>query len=102
MKKAIFLAASIFTLFCGVALAQTPNTGVQKLTVSGTVLDAATNKPIAGANIEVPGVASAITDDNGHYIITLPRAEGIMNAIASGYGKREFSVSGRTAIDILL
>ena len=102
MKKSIFLVASIFTLFCGVTLAQTSNTGKQKHSVSGTVMDAATNKPIAGANIEVTGVASAITDDNGHYNISLPQAEGILNAIASGYGKREISVNGRSEIDIAL
>ncbi len=102
MKKSIFLVASIFTLFCGIAVAQTSGTGMQKHTVTGTVLDAATNKPIPGANIEVPGVASAITDDNGRYSISLPGVEGILNAIASGYGKREISVNGRSAIDILL
>ena len=70
MKKTIFLAASIFTLFCGVTLAQNTGTAIQKHTVSGIVMDAATNKPIPGANIEVTGIASAITDDNGHYIIS--------------------------------
>ena len=65
MKKTIFLAASIFTLFCGVTLAQNTGTAMQKHTVSGIVMDAATNKPIPGANIEVTGIASAITDDNG-------------------------------------
>ena len=102
MKKTIFLAASIFTLFCGVTLAQNTGTAMQKHTVSGIVMDAATNKPIPGANIEVTGIASAITDDNGHYKISLPETEGILNAIASGYGKREISVNGRSVIDIVL
>ena len=102
MKKTLFLAASVFIFFCEIAVAQTSNTGTQKHIVTGTVLDAATNKPIPGANIEVKGIASAITDDSGQYNISLPGGDVILNAIASGYGKREISVNGRTSIDILL
>lgn len=102
MKKTIFLAASIFIFFVGIAVAQTPGTATQKHTVTGAVLDAASNKPIPGANIEVSGIASAITDDNGQYRIALPAGQAIMNAIAPGYGKREISVNGRTSIDIVL
>lgn len=102
MKKTIFLAASILIFFCEIAVAQTIKTGIQKHTVTGTVLDAATSKPIPGANLEVPGVASAITDDNGHYSISIYNAEIIMNVSATGYNKREISIRGRSVIEILL
>lgn len=102
MKKILFLATAILSFSIGIAVAQTSGAGEKKHRVTGTILDAATNKPIPGANIEVPGIASAISDDNGHYSILLPELEVIMNAIASGYGKREISVNGRKTIDIVL
>lgn len=102
MKKNIFIAASMLIFFCGIALAQSSNTGSQKHTVTGTVLDAATNKPVPGANLEITGVASAITDDNGRYSISMYNAEIIINVTATGYQKREIAVRGRKLIDILL
>ena len=73
-----------------------------KIPVTGMVSDASTGKAIAGANIDVVGVASAITDDNGHYKISLPKAEMIMTVAAEGYGKREISVRGRSVVNIAL
>lgn len=102
MKKAIFLAATVLMFFCDIAIAQTTGTEKQRHTITGTVLDAATNKPIPGANIEVKGIASAITDDNGKYNISLKEGQAILSAIAAGYGKREISVNGRHNIDIVL
>lgn len=101
MKKTIFLAAAMVMFFCGNAAAQTV-TGEKNHTVTGTVTDAATKRAIPGANIDVVGVASAITDDNGRYSISIPRAEMIMTTTAKGYNKREVSVRGRNAIDIVL
>lgn len=102
MKKTIFLTASILILLCEITVAQISTTELPKHTVTGTVLDAATNKPIPGANLEVPGVASAITDDNGQYSITMHHTEIILNITATGYQKREVSVRGRKNIDIVL
>jgi TonB-linked SusC/RagA family outer membrane protein len=102
MKKTIFLASTLLIFFCGIALAQSSKAGTQKYTVTGTVLDAATNKPIPGASLEVPGIASAITDDGGRYSISLHNTEIIMNVSALGYRKREISVRGRSNIDIVL
>jgi len=102
MKKNIVLAALTAIFFCGNVAAQTTDAEKLKFTVTGTVSDAATGTAIAGANIDVAGVASAITDDNGNYSISLPQPEMIMTAIAAGYGKREISVRGRSAIDIAL
>ena len=43
-------------------------------TIRGTVLDAATEMPIAGAMVKTQGIEgfSALTDDNGNYIISVP------------------------------
>ena len=102
MKKNIVLAALILMFVCGKGAAQTAGAEAAKYMVTGTVSDAATGAVIAGANIDVAGVASAITDDNGHYTISLPQAEMLMTATAEGYGKREIAVRGRSMIDITL
>ena len=102
MKKSILLAAWIVTFFCGNGTAQTTGADAAKFTVTGTVRDAATGAVIAGANIDVANVASAITDDDGHYSISLLQMDMIMTATAEGYGKQEISTRGRSTIDILL
>jgi hypothetical protein len=101
MKKAIFLALTIM-LSCINAIAQTTDAGTAKHTVTGTVRDAATGAVITGANIDVPGIASAITEDDGYYSISLPLTEIIMIATAESYSKQEISVRGRNTIDIAL
>lgn len=102
MKKVLILAASVLILFCGDAIAQNKGTRSAKQTVTGTVTDAATGAVIAGASIDVPGIASAITDDNGRFSLSLPEAEMIMAATAEGYAKREVFVRGRAKVDIVL
>lgn len=102
MKKTIFLAAALLMFFCLNSEAQTRTVRAIKLIVTGTVIDASTHKAIPGANIDVKGVASAISDDNGHYSISLPQNEMIFTAKAEGYGVSEISVRGRNVIDIVL
>lgn len=102
MKKTIFLVSLLLMFICGNATAQTTGIGATKHKVSGTVSDAATKKIIAGANIDVAGIASAITDDNGYFSISLPSTEIVLAVTAKGYAKREISVCGRTLIDIVL
>lgn len=101
MKKVLFVTA-IVLFFCWGAAAQTRSAVTATHSVTGTVSDAATGAAIAGANIDVPGVASAITDDNGRYTLSLPRTEMIMTATADGYAKRELLVRGRQTINIVL
>lgn len=102
MKKVLILAASLLILVCGDAVAQQKGTGSARHTVVGTVTDAATGAVIAGASIDVPGIASAITDDDGHYSLSLPETEMILTATAEGYARREVFVRGRSTIDIAL
>ncbi|MDR0542547.1 MAG: TonB-dependent receptor plug domain-containing protein, partial [Dysgonamonadaceae bacterium] len=71
-------------------------------TVTGTVTDAFTNKPVAGVNISVQGVSSAITEDNGSYSIKIPNKSILLEISGFGYAKREIPVKGRERIDIAL
>ena len=51
-----------------------PQKKYETRTVRGTVLDAATEKPIAGAMVKTQGIEgfSALTDDQGNYTISVP------------------------------
>ncbi|MDR2475024.1 MAG: SusC/RagA family TonB-linked outer membrane protein [Bacteroidales bacterium] len=72
----------------------------QSLTVSGTVKDAATGKPLAGVNINVAEFSSAISEDNGNYSIKVPNGNAILEIAGFGYARREISVRGRNLIDL--
>ncbi len=41
-------------------------------TITGYVYDAETSKPLAGVNVSVQGIAWALTDSNGRYVISVP------------------------------
>ncbi len=99
MKRAIYIVASIM-MFVNIHL--TAQMGVAKFTVSGSVTDAATHKAIPGAQVDVEGIASAITDDEGKYTIKLPIKETVLKVKADGYDLTEVSVRGRDLINIVL
>jgi TonB-linked SusC/RagA family outer membrane protein len=69
-------------------------------TVTGIVKDAATGKPLAGVNISVQEISSAITEDNGKYTIKIPDKSVILEINGFGYAKQEIPVRGRDRIDI--
>jgi hypothetical protein len=52
--------------------------------VTGRVVDAITDRPIAGAQIEAGGTA-VVADDAGHFGLQLPPGTWILNASANGY-----------------
>lgn len=102
MNKTIFIATLILILICGHVTGETINNKDSQIKITGKVIDAASKRAIPGASIDVSGIASAITDDNGQFNITLPTTGLILNVTAYGYGKREISFNGRTTIIIEL
>ncbi|MDR2042489.1 MAG: SusC/RagA family TonB-linked outer membrane protein [Tannerella sp.] len=76
--------------------------GDEEYNIAGTVQDAATGKPLPGVNINVAGIASAITEDDGSYSIKLPSKNAILEISGFGYARKEISVQGRTRIDLKL
>ena len=71
----------------------TPN-GVSALstgphgTVAGTVTDASTGDPLAGADVSTPDGHSATTDTSGHYSLSLPVGTYDVTAAAFGYASK--------------
>ncbi|MDR0810966.1 MAG: SusC/RagA family TonB-linked outer membrane protein, partial [Paludibacter sp.] len=70
--------------------------------ITGKITDAATGKAIAGARIDVPQVASAISEDDGSYSIKLLSDKVVLQVSGFGYAQRDVPVRGRENIDIAL
>jgi len=72
------------------------NNEVASLALTGTVLDASTNEPIADAVVELPALSlTTTTDDTGKYGFTqsIPAGETTLRVSASGYVDSETTVT---------
>lgn len=88
--SAIFLFLCIGTLSL---LAQTTGT----LTKTGTVIDASTGQPVAGARIQAHGQPryTAMTDESGRYTLSLPSHVTLLDVAAPGYNLVQQAVTSQ-------
>ncbi len=71
--------------------------------VTGKVTDAATGAPVTGTTVSViGGTASAVTNDEGRYSITIPTAEARLRFSHVGYLPIEIGTGGKQTLDIAL
>ncbi len=91
IKQAMLLPLCIG--YCTVALAADPTDG-NNITVSGTVTDAATGQPIAGVRVEAFGNNryTAMTDDQGHYQLSMPRHITSVSMMVEGYNLQQKAI----------
>ncbi len=75
----------------------------QNISVKGTVTDAESGEPVAGAAIVLQSnnATYAIADASGNYTISVPK-DGVLNVSFLGYVKQSVAVEGRSSINILL
>ncbi|MBC7851527.1 MAG: TonB-dependent receptor [Chitinophagaceae bacterium] len=74
----------------------------QDQTISGTIKDAATGNPLAGASVAVKGGAqSTFSDGNGAFSLAVPSKATIIVSYV-GFVTQEFAVGTKTTIDITL
>lgn len=79
----------------------TPKTS--RATVTGKVLDAATQQPLAGVSIVVKGTVNGTTTDaNGEYSIDVLSETEVLVFSFIGYAPIETKINGRTVIDVML
>ena len=113
IKRNICLVAVSCTLLAGIPLQGVAQTGrtakVQatqnhKITVSGTVLDKATNDPLIGVSVVVKGVVNAgtITDMDGKFTLKLPYAEAPLVFSYLGYQPQEIVPGAKKELTVLL
>ncbi|MGV3528252.1 MAG: carboxypeptidase-like regulatory domain-containing protein, partial [Flavisolibacter sp.] len=75
----------------------------QTLPVSGTVVSQANNERLAGATVTVKGTSVAtITDENGHFSITLPEGNRTLVITFSGMTPQEITVTGTDPVTVSL
>jgi TonB-linked SusC/RagA family outer membrane protein len=71
--------------------------------VSGTVIEAGTEEPIAGVNILVLGTSQGTsTDADGSYSLTVPSANDTLRFSFVGFATQQIPVNGRSQIDVAL
>ena len=92
-KKTLFL---VFLTMAGLGVLHA------QVKVTGVVTDAATKEPLPFVSVVVKGTTiSALTDDNGAYLITAP-ASGVLAFSFLGYETIEVPVNGRNEISVPL
>ncbi|OCX51697.1 SusC/RagA family TonB-linked outer membrane protein [Mucilaginibacter sp. PPCGB 2223] len=69
---------------------------------TGTILDAATGKPLSGINVSVFEYSAAITDDKGSFSIEVPSYLDVLLISAQGYQTKEVPLKGRKSVSALL
>src|SRR5690606_3281131 len=70
--------------------------------VTGTITDAETGNPIAGALVKVKNTETAVsTDENGRYRITAPE-DGVLEISYIGYEPKEIPVNNQRTINLTL
>lgn len=99
-----YIVCWIFLLFGILAIPVNAQSFKNKLpyTITGIVTDAVTGKPLPGIHVDVVGVSSAITEDNGVYSLRIPNKTVLIKVSGLGFATREFSVRGRDRIDVNL
>ncbi len=74
----------------------------QDKTLQGKVLDAATGKAIVGASVSMPGVASAFSDNDGHFQLKKTADNAVLQVKASGYATRTLAYRGQNEVTVEL
>jgi len=92
---------AVFLLAC-ILLANKTAAQSEQVTVKGTVIDYASNLPLAGATVLAEGTTNgATTDAHGAYTIDVP-ANAVLVFTFVGYDTEKASVNNRSTIDISL
>ena len=74
---------------------------VQKIKISGTVIDATTNASLPGVNILIEGTNTGTTTDiSGKYSIDVPGADVVLLFSFIGYLTERIEVAGQSVIDV--
>jgi TonB-linked SusC/RagA family outer membrane protein len=87
---------------CFPAHAQEKTTAGNKFQVQGTVVNAATGKPIRGIRLTYKVFAASITDSAGNFSINLPVTTALLLVEGDGYQSKEVPVKGLHSLEIAM
>lgn len=75
---------------------------VTDTTVTGTVYESATGKPLAGVQVVIPGVVSVSTDNQGRFTLTKSVEGAAIVVSLPGYSTRQVFIRGRKELSVSL
>jgi len=99
----LFICLSVdFPLKATPVKSDLPGTGLQELTITGTVVDQ-DGKPLPGVNITVPGTTiGTVTDISGNFRISVPDGTDALEFSYVGYLKQTVNLDNRTELQVVL
>lgn len=101
MKQFKYLILAIVSMV-SVSLSVHAQKGVVATEITGTVYESATGKPLAGAKVSIPGVASSMTGDNGKYKLTKSIKGAFLEISAPGFATKRVPVQGKSVVNASL
>ncbi|PTQ98132.1 TonB-linked SusC/RagA family outer membrane protein [Mucilaginibacter yixingensis] len=70
---------------------------------TGNIKDGATGKPVSGVSVSVDGYSAALTDDHGHFSVSVPSYDAVLMVSFQGYQKKYVPLKGQHTIpDVIL
>lgn len=100
-KKILTLTVALTACIYGYAQ-KNGAAAANKFQVGGTVINAATGKPLRGIRLTYKEFAASITDSSGHFSIKVPNAEALLLVTGDGYQSKEVPVQGQDNLSIVL
>jgi TonB-linked SusC/RagA family outer membrane protein len=106
LAKGVVLSALLLIAGNLVAQESTKSPGTKtvraNLPLTGTITDAATKKPVAGASVSVTDLSASITGNDGTFKLNVSSYTDNVIITAEGYEPRQIALKGRTSISISL
>lgn len=101
MKQMKYIVA-ILSLVMGFAIQGMAQKGIQKVQISGVVLESATGKPLSGARVEIPNVISALTGDDGKFTLNKSIQGAYLVVSAPGFATKHVALLKNNGLVIRL
>jgi TonB-linked SusC/RagA family outer membrane protein len=80
----------------------TVSTKKNTISITGTVTDAATGKPLAGIRVAVRDFSAAITNDDGTFTLKVPSYTTDVEVSGEGYALKQVSLKGASVVKVAL
>jgi len=101
MKQIKYIISTIIFVI-GFAHSANAQKGVFEAKISGTVYESVTGKPLSGAQVSIPGITSAITDDNGNFTLNKSIKGAYLVVNAPGFASKQVAVFENKNIKVWL
>ena len=101
MKQIKYILSTILIVI-GFVHSVSAQQGVIQTKISGTVLESATGKPLAGARVSISGVTSSITDEKGKFNLAKKIKGAFLEIYAPGFAPKRIPLLNDSAIVVRL